>query len=150
MTSRKTSSIRSGITIAVLLSLTGCLSGGSQPNVDKSTTGCSGGSALIGIRDGQMQTICGCTEGVTQIPAGTDLVCTVNQGTLVVFDFSGNQSIHQIISDGIPSFVSSPPSIPDNGGGPDVPSHAVHLLNSGTYRFYDAFNSQQTGRIIVQ
>lgn len=135
---------------ALMLVFSACLSGGSRPNVDKSKTGCSAGSALIGIRDGQLQTICGCSEGVTQIPAGTDLVCTVNRGTVVVFDFSGNQSIHQIISDGIPSFVSSPPSIPDNGDGPEVPSHAVQLLNAGTYRFYDAFNSQQTGRIVVQ
>lgn len=136
--------------LAGLVFLSGCLSGGSMPNVDKTATGCSTGAALIGIRDGLSQTICGCNEGVTQISPGTDLVCTVPRGTMVVFDFSSNLNAHQVISDGVPSFVSSPPSIPDNNGGLEIHAHSVVIITPGTYRYYDAFNSIQSGRIIVQ
>lgn len=106
--------------------------------------------AQIVVLDGFLQNICGCQETPKVTAAGSSFVCTVPAGTVVYFQYSGTVLAHQLISNGTPSFPSSPLSDPGDLKHPLVRSHAVVMNSSGSYNFSDAFNGALSGVIVVQ
>lgn len=112
-------------------------------------SGCGQNTALIGVRDGFLQNLCGCNEpsGTTASP-GQTLTCTLPAGTWVVFDFSNTVLAHQIVSTGANSFPASAPKDPSKPG--VVLNHAVQFTTAGTYTFQDTFEPSVNGQVIAQ
>lgn len=134
------------LTMGLAVSLAGCEP---APVSEVPATGCSENAAMIGVYDGFLQIECGCAEqaGVAVHPP-EELVCTVSPETSVTFQFTGAFMEHQILSEGEPRFVSSPPT----GTMDDrkIHTHAVTLEEAGTYEFSDAFFPDLQGAIVVQ
>ncbi len=104
----------------------------------------------MGIGDGYFQTVCGCDEvsGRFYLSPST-LTCTAPIGTTFIFQFLATKSLHQVISLGSPSFVSSPVSDPGLSEFP-VRAHAIKPNAFGMYRFRDATNSALDGILVIR
>jgi hypothetical protein len=136
--------------IFAALGFSGCQNEQLTPTVDPSGTKCTANEAEIGVGDGFIENICGCTgageltKGVQTAPANT--TCTVPSGTTVMFVYIAIQNEHQIVNSGglfFPSNVLATPS--------DASTHISGSLfsASGTYLFQDAFDTAIQGKIIV-
>jgi plastocyanin len=124
--------------------LSGCYNYPSSP-----ASGCGTGTALIAVRDGYTENLCGCQEAAgTVAMAGHSLTCTITHGTWVVFDFTSAKLMHQVASTGTPSFPQTPLHDPDQGDRSD--NAAVQLTQTGTYTYIDLFTPSVGGQIIVQ
>ena len=138
---------RSLIAGICFLNFASCASQGSDP-LERAATACNSGTAQIGLYDGFLQRLCGCTEGASDpILTGTPLTCTVALNAMVTFHFLGTQAPHQILSDGSPAFASSPYSDPK--AATPIRAHAVQFTVAGSYRFRDVSDAGLTGTIIV-
>ena len=136
--------LRSLSIAALFFALTGC-----EQNPSASASGCGANTALVGVRDGFLEVLCGCTETAgTVVTNGQTLSCTVSQNTWVVFDYSTTRLTHQIISTSTPSFVDSP--VRQAGENESSLSHAVKFETTGTYTFQDRYFSGLKGQIVVQ
>lgn len=113
-------------------------------------TRCGAGQAQIAVRDGAIQSLCGCAESTGQLVGSNtgSLTCTVPAGTVVFFHYVAPLLPHQIVSTGTPSFPSS--ALSGSGAIVPVPTHAVRFESSGTYAFQDAFDNGLRGQITVQ
>lgn len=137
--------IRSILAI-ILIQLSAC---GEVSTISLPQTGCDTGSALIGVHDGYLSRLCGCSESAGATAShGETLTCTVSAGTSIHFHYLSIKQKHQIVSSGSPSFVDSAVSDPEQGQ--KVTAHGISLNTTGTYTFQDEFDSTLSGQIIVQ
>ena len=119
--------------------------GGSAAQV---TPGCTTGAALILVGDGFLQNLCGCAEpDGTRVLTPSVFTCTVQAGTLVVFDYVTAGTSHQILSTGTPSFPDSP--VADPAAREDFSRHAIQPGTPGSYGFTDAFDTRVSGTLVV-
>lgn len=115
---------------------------------DGPPSGCGAGTAAIGITDGMIAPLCGCSGVVEgwQVFGGA-FNCTVSASTTTVsFYYLSTRNSHQILSNGGVGFVSSPVSDPTSSN--PVRVHAV-TLTTGAYTFSDAFDSRLQATITV-
>lgn len=118
------------------------------PVINPAGSQCTGGEAQIGVGDGFLQFLCGCTGGSptgTTLPAPANLTCHVPSGTTVFFQYIAIQDQHQIINSSGNFFPSGPIINPPAVG---QVSDATFTA-TGTYGFQDAFNNALQGSIIV-
>jgi hypothetical protein len=112
-------------------------------------TNCPAGAAMISLTDGYLETLCGCAEASpSYFGPGSRLTCTVTAGTIVFFNYTGTNAVHQIVSVGTPSFGASAISDP-NDGVSMIRVYAAQFSSPGTYAFEDAFNNGLAGDIIA-
>jgi hypothetical protein len=131
---------------ALLLGTVGC--GGLEAT--KPLTTCDSGAAAIGITDGQLARLCGCTEpGGQWVATNSNLTCTVKVGTVVVFHYINPINRHQIVSAPASALSFTPSGIFNREMSPPVLAHAVKLETVGVYDFTDNFDSSLKAQIIV-
>lgn len=109
---------------------------------------CHTGLAQIGIGDGFIEYLCGCTGqpvGGTILYSPATVTCHVPAGTTVMFQYIGIHTKHQIINS---SGLQFPSGAPVDGTNVYV-TPAPTLTTPGTYGFSDAFNNGITGQLIV-
>jgi plastocyanin len=133
-----------------LSGLSGCNQEQLSPNIDPSGSACTTTSAQIGVGDGFIENLCGCTgagelgKGVQPAPA--NVTCTVPSGTTVFFVYMGIETQHQIINNSGSSFPAGQIATPSD---PNTHIAAALFSASGTYNFEDAFDTQIQGKIVV-
>src|SRR4051794_33373640 len=95
-----------------LLGLTGCGTG--ADGLPPAVAACPAGAAMLAVRDGSLQRLCGCTEGEALIAPPAALSCTVSAGTVVFFQYTSTTLTHQIVPSSplTAFFVPSPLSDP--------------------------------------
>lgn len=111
-------------------------------------SGCGANTALIGVGDGYIQNLCGCTEadGTTSVTQD-GFTCTVSNGDTVIFHYLGTKLKHQILStSGGKSFPATPVNDPNSDH--PVWSFSISITETGTFFFQDAFNPIISGQII--
>ena len=134
--------------------LAACGSSNSVSNaIAPSQTACPAGAARIGLNDGFIQALCGCSQNggapdATEVVAGSALTCHVPVGTQVFFELQGVYLAWQIVPTGTPTFPAS--TLLDPRAEVPVRSHVVQFSTAGTYGFSNAFNSAMQGSIVVQ
>ncbi len=115
-------------------------------------TGCSAGSAAIGVTDGQVAILCGCDEpGGSWVANASGLVCTVPSGTIVTFHYINPVNRHQIVSTPGEVDVFTPSAVHDPLARVVIRAHAVSLTGPGAdFDFTDTFDSTLSGTISVR
>lgn len=112
-------------------------------NTHQSTaTTCATGTAQIFVYDGQVQRVCGCTEGTG---TSSSVNCTVSAGTRIYFHFINIQIQHQIAVTGIGSTRLVSPNFSTT----DQVDATIFISASGTYPFTDIQVSGLGGNIIA-
>lgn len=116
----------------------------------KIETSCDSQSAIIKIFDNFLEATCGCSNlaNNTIILSGSSLSCTLSLNSVVFFMYMGQNTPHQITSDGTPSFTSSPPFFP-NDHTPGTFIHSYQFSHAGSFQFVDAFDNQISGTFTV-
>jgi hypothetical protein len=135
-------------TLAFLSTLTACREYQQYPVVLEASTQCTAGVAEIGVGDGFLEFLCGCTSAPaagTILSAPANVVCHVPSGTFVLFEYIDIHTTHQIVNSSGLAFTSGQPILPGNG----VYTTAAQFVTVGTYGFEDAFNLALQGQIIV-
>ncbi len=117
------------------------------PISDTGGSGCSSGLTQIGVGDGFLQYLCGCTGQTSSsvLSAPANMVCHVPAGTHIIFQFIDIHTQHQIVNSGGLFFVSGAVIQPGSG----VYTSAAQFTSVGTYYFEDAFNTTLQGQIVV-
>lgn len=115
-------------------------------------TGCSAGSAAIGVTDGQVAILCGCDEpGGSWVANASGLECTVPSGTTVAFHYINPVNRHQIVSAPGGSQVFTPSAVHDPLARVVIRAHAITVDGVGEgFDFTDAFDSTLSGTISVR
>jgi len=133
-----------------LLGLSGCNDEQLTPTIDPTSSACSSNVAQIGIGDGFVENLCGCTgagelsNGVQTAPA--NVTCTVPSGTTVMFVYIAIETQHQIVNTGGAFFPAGVIATPGNAS---TQVAAALFSSSGTYLFEDVFDSAIQGKIVV-
>jgi hypothetical protein len=142
---RKRLQLRLGALIALVM---GC---GTAESIDP-TTGCSTGSAALGVTDGKVAILCGCDEaGGTWVTNSGNLQCTVPSGTVVVFHYINPVNRHQVVSKPTEADVFPPSGVSYRGQSSGVRAHAITVTGPGTdYEFTDTFDSTLSARVTVR
>ncbi len=115
---------------------------------------CATGIVQIGILDGMLQRLCGCTlageENGTYVLPGTQLSCTPSANPAKVFFVFMNQALRsQIVPVGTNTFPPSQVYVPQEK--PVMKTHFVQMsgASGATFDFKDQFNSTITGQITL-
>jgi plastocyanin len=117
------------------------------PVIDATGSQCTSGVAQIGVGDGFLEYLCGCTgqpAAGTILYAPANLTCHVPAGTTVYFQYIAITEQHQIVNSSGDFFPSGPFENSPNA----TPSVATFTA-TGTYGFEDAYNNALQGSIIV-
>ena len=137
--------------LLLLLAGAGCGNQTVSLAVPTPSASCASGMAIVGVHDGFLQILCGCTEtaGTSATPPAA-LTCTVAAGTVVVFEYVGTSARRQIRSTASAAltFAGSPVVDPHEATSPRA--HAVRLSTAGTYAFEDELDASLNGSIVVQ
>ena len=113
-------------------------------------SGCGAGSALIVLGDGYIENLCGCAEEAgTRVVAPDTFTCTVETGTVVIFDATATDLEHQVHFTVTPAPAAGSPILGGRSATGTV-RHAVAVDLAGTYEFSDLFQNGIPGRIVVQ
>jgi hypothetical protein len=119
------------------------------PNIDPTGSQCAGGVAQIGVGDGFLEYLCGCTGSPasgTVVGSPANLTCHIPSGTIVIFEYIAIQDQHQIVNTSGLAFPAG--TIITPGSGVTTSTTGV-LTQVGTYGFQDDFNTALQGSIIV-
>lgn len=114
------------------------------------SSSCGAGSAAIGISDGLIAPLCGCsgtTDGWRTFDAGIN--CTVTAGTTVSFYYLSTTLSHQIRSTATSARSFAPSPVSDPAVEPVIRTHAVTLSVAGTYTFTDSFDARLAATLTV-
>lgn len=139
--------MRVGGFLFLLAVLTGCGSQDLSLQGSQAHQPCPANVAVIGVHENFYVLLCGCVEpaGTVHEP-GNALTCTVNNGTYVNFQFLGQDSPHQIVSTGAPSFPHSHVFDPKKNF---YDRSYMRQFSTGNYTFRDAYQSDLTGTLVV-
>lgn len=119
------------------------------PVIDPTGSQCASNIAQIGVGDGFLEFLCGCTgqpPATTVLPAPANLTCHVPLNTTIVFQYIGIQTQHQIVNSSGLSFPSGPVITPGPG---NVTTSTATFIQTGTYGFQDDYDLALQGSIIV-
>lgn len=142
--------MRSVPKLAALISFFGLLGCGTPdlplPHISALSTSCTASNAAIGVGDGFMQTLCGCTgagetAGTTfPVSGATQLTCHVASSASVVFiHFIGTSLKHQVVPVN-PSTGTGTPLHDPRGSNP-LRSFAISVpLTATTYQFQEIYS----------
>ncbi len=125
--------------LILAMGLVGC--GDDEITPGPASSSCPNGQALVGVSDGALTALCGCSETRTTVLAPNLFTCTVSSPVHVTFQLLGTGLEHQIVFDG--GTVPSSPLLEPG----EVPTHSVFISSSGSYTFSDRGSN---GRIVAQ
>ena len=99
------------------------------------TATCAANTAQIAVFDTGMKRVCGCAEGSGQFfSTSGGLLCTINLGTVVYFNYVGITNSHQIT-------IQSLTTLPLRSASSSTQTDGWSFTSTGTFTFQDIYTT---------